>query len=286
MQSEHPPKQLGWSKGGLLVTTKTLENTTEVEKSQNNLPVTMRELLEAGVHFGHQTRRWNPKMKRYIFTERNDIHVIDLQQTIKLIKVAYDFVLDIVSNKGTVLFVGTKKQAQEAIKTEAERCQMPYVNQRWLGGTLTNSVTIRQSINKLKKLEKEESEGLFETLSKKESSKRRKKQSKLNFYLGGIKNMGALPKAIFIVDTKKEQLVIKEAQRLNIPIIGLVDTNADPTEVQYPIPGNDDAIRAVKLICSVIAKAVENGTINAAEATAANQPETPQKETENDNHSK
>ncbi|MBT5855955.1 30S ribosomal protein S2 [bacterium] len=223
-------------------------------------PVTMRQLLECGVHFGHQTRRWNPKMKKYIFTSRNDIHVIDLQQTLKLCEKAFDFIKETVANRGTILFVGTKKQAQEAIITEATRCKMPYINQRWLGGTLTNGVTIRKSINKLKKYEDEMAKGLFDTLSKKEASRRTKTLTRLKFYLDGIKDMNTLPAAIFIIDTQKEQLAIQEAHKLGIPVVGLVDTNANPNEVTYPIPGNDDAIRAVKLICSVVADAVEAGS--------------------------
>ena len=218
--------------------------------------VTMRQLLECGVHFGHQTKRWNPKMKEYIFTSRNGIHVIDLQQSIVLIKEAYDFVQDIVRSGGSILFVGTKKQAQESIQTEAERCDMPYVQHRWLGGTLTNIATIRQSINKLKDYQKAIDDGSFNRLSGKEASRKTKAFNRLSFYLNGIKNMIQTPSALFVVDTKKEQMAIKEANKLNIPIIGVVDTNADPNEVQYPIPANDDAIRAIKLITSIISSAV------------------------------
>lgn len=221
--------------------------------------VSMRQLLECGVHFGHQTKRWNPKMKRYIFTSRNGIHVIDLQQTLKLIKEAYEFIKNVSAKNGVVLFVGTKKQAQESIESEAIRCGMPYVNHRWLGGTLTNNETIRQSIGKLRKFELMTEDGTIDSLSNKESSKLNKRFSRLGHNLGGIKNMLRMPSAIFIVDTKKEQLAIKEANKLGIPIIGVVDTNADPNEVQFPIPANDDAIRAIKLLCSIIANGVNEG---------------------------
>ncbi|NBV42027.1 30S ribosomal protein S2 [bacterium] len=229
--------------------------------SENKAPevVTMRQLLECGVHFGHQTKRWNPKMKRYIFTSRNGIHVIDLQQTIKLIKKAYQVVREVVKNNGTILLVGTKKQAQDAIQSEAIRCGMPYVHHRWLGGTLTNNVTIRQSINKLKQYNRMSTDGTFEVLSNKEAAAKRKTLTRLSYYLDGIKDMHRLPSLVFIVDTKREMLAVKEANILKIPIIGVVDTNADPNEVQYPIPANDDAIRAIKLICSVISKAVLDG---------------------------
>ncbi|MFT5170515.1 MAG: small subunit ribosomal protein S2 [Candidatus Marinamargulisbacteria bacterium] len=231
----------------------------ETKKTEKKEIVTMRQLLECGVHFGHQTKRWNPKMKKYIFTARNGIHVIDLQQSLHLIKVAYEFVKDIASKGGTIMFVGTKKQAQESIHVEAERCGMPYVHHRWLGGTLTNNVTLRQSITKLKGLETMVKDGTMSKLSNKEASQKTKKLTRLNFYLAGIKDMISLPQAIFIVDTKKEQLAIKEAQRLKIPIIGVVDTNTDPTEVQYPIPANDDAIRAIKLLCTIMANAIMEG---------------------------
>ncbi|MBH37753.1 30S ribosomal protein S2 [bacterium] len=221
--------------------------------------VTMRQLLECGVHFGHQTKRWNPKMKKYIFTSRNGIHVIDLQQSMQLINVAYEFVKEIVKNDGTILFVGTKKQAQDAVKEESERSEMPFVNFRWLGGTLTNISTIRQSINKLKDFEKLKESGDFDLLSKKEQSKKTKLYNKLTNMFFGIKSMIKVPSAIFIIDTQKEQLAIKEAKKLNIPIIGVVDTNANPQEIDYPIPANDDAIRAVKLICSIIADAAVSG---------------------------
>ena len=238
----------------------TKESTIQTkEKTDTNEAVSMRQLLECGVHFGHQTKRWNPKMKKFIFTARNGIHVIDLQQTMQIIKNVYDVVSDIVKKNGTILFVGTKKQAQEAIKDEATRCGMPYVHHRWLGGTLTNISTIRQSINKLNDFIRLENDGILTQLSNKEQSKRRKSYNKLLYNLEGIKDMIQTPAALFVVDTNKEQLAIKEATRLNIPIIGIVDTNANPNEVQYPIPANDDAIRAVKLLCSVIANAVIEG---------------------------
>lgn len=232
----------------------------QTEKVGSNYPVSMRQLLESGVHFGHQTRRWNPKMNPYIYTSRNDIHVIDLQQTVELIKEACEFVTDIVSKKGTVLFVGTKKQAQDAISSEATRCKMPFVNQRWLGGILTNNVTISDSIKKLKRYEEDQELGIFNKLSKKEASRKTKKLSRLRHYLNGIRDMRYLPKAIFIVDTSKEELAICEAKKLGIKVIGLVDTNGDPSHLDYPIPGNDDAIRAIRLICSVFSDAVIHGS--------------------------
>lgn len=218
--------------------------------------ISMKQLLEAGVHFGHQTRRWNPKMAPYIFTERNGIYIIDLQKTVKKIEEAYDFIKDVVSNDGTVLFVGTKKQAQDSVKEEAERCGMYYVNQRWLGGMLTNYKTIRSRVERLKELKKMEEDGTFEVLPKKEVIKLRKEKEKLQKYLGGIENMNSLPSVLFVVDPKKEAIAIAEAKNLDVPIVAIVDTNCDPEEVDYPIPGNDDAIRAVKLIASKIADAV------------------------------
>ena len=231
-----------------------------VASDNKDYPVSMRQLLEAGVHFGHQTRRWNPKMNPFIYTSRNDIHVIDLQQTVELVKNAYNYIKKTVEKKGVVLFVGTKKQAQDAISSEAVRCKMPYVNQRWLGGTLTNNITISNSVKKLKSFEEDQKLGLFDKLSKKEASRKTKKLSRLNHYLGGIKDMRYLPKILIIVDTKKEELAIKEAKKLGIKVIGLVDTNGDPSDLDFPIPGNDDAIRAIKLICSVFANAVIEGT--------------------------
>lgn len=234
-------------------------------KKAEQAPVLMRDLLEAGVHFGHQTRRWNPKMDKYIYTSRNDIHVIDLQQTLELIKNAYSFVKRTVEKKGIILFVGTKKQAQDAIKQEAERCKMPYVIQRWLGGTLTNNVTISNSVKKMKRYKEDRDLGIFDNLSKKEASRKTKELAKLEHYLSGIESMRYLPKAIFIVDTKKEELAIKEAKKLGIKVIGLVDTNSDPSDLDYPIPGNDDAIRSVKLISSIFSSAVIEGATGAVE---------------------
>jgi small subunit ribosomal protein S2 len=221
--------------------------------------VTMKQLLEAGVHFGHQTRRWNPKMRNFIFTERNGIYIIDLQKTVRLMEVAYNFVKDIVMQGEKVLFVGTKKQAQESIQEEAGRCEMPYVNQRWLGGMLTNFNTIRKSINRLVELEKMEDEGLFEVLPKKEVIKLLHEKDKSLKFLGGIRDMQELPGAVFIVDPRKEKIAVAEARKLEIPIVSIVDTNCDPDEIDYVIPGNDDAIRAVKLITSKIAEAALEG---------------------------
>ena len=221
--------------------------------------ISMKQLLEAGVHFGHQTRRWNPKMKEYIFTERNGIYIIDLQKTVKKIDEAYYFIRDLAMDGGTVLFVGTKKQAQESIEQEAKRCEMYYVNQRWLGGILTNFKTIQSRINKLRKIEKMEADGDFELLPKKEVIKLKAEQEKLEKNLGGIKEMRKLPSAMFVVDPRKEHIAILEAKALGIPVVAIVDTNCDPDEADYPIPGNDDAIRAVKLIASKIADAVLEG---------------------------
>jgi len=218
--------------------------------------ISMKQLLEAGVHFGHQTRRWNPKMAEYIFTERNGIYIIDLQKTVKKIDEAYFFIRDLAMEGGNILFVGTKKQAQDAIKEEAERCGQFYVNNRWLGGMLTNFKTIRKSIDRLLELKKMESEGVFDVLPKKEVSKLRLEMEKLEKNLGGIVGMKKLPVAIFIVDPKKERNAILEARILGIPIVAIVDTNCDPDEVDYVIPGNDDAIRAVKLISAKIADAI------------------------------
>jgi len=218
--------------------------------------ISMKQLLEAGVHFGHQTRRWNPKMAEYIFTERNGIYIIDLQKTVKKIEEAYYFIRDLVMEGGTVLFVGTKKQAQDAIREEAERCGQFYVNNRWLGGMLTNFKTIRKGIDRLNELKRLEAEGVFEVLPKKEVIKLRLEMEKLQKNLGGIVEMKKLPGALFVVDPKKERNAILEARKLGIPIVAIVDTNCDPDEVDYVIPGNDDAIRAVKLISSKIADAV------------------------------
>jgi small subunit ribosomal protein S2 len=216
----------------------------------------MKSLLESGVHFGHQTKRWNPKMARFIFSERNGIHIIDLQKTSACIVEAYDAVRAQVKNGKTILFVGTKKQAQQAIEAEAKRCGMPYVNNRWLGGMLTNFATIKKSIATLKKIEKMEVDGTFESLTKKEIALLSKQKAKLEKNLGGIKEMKDLPGALFIIDTKKEAIAVAEAKRLGIPVIAVVDTNCDPTDIDYPIPGNDDAIRAISLFVEIIANAV------------------------------
>jgi len=218
--------------------------------------ITMKQLLEAGVHFGHQTRRWNPKMDRYIYMERNGIYIIDLQQTVKKFDEAYNFVKDVVAGGKGVLFVGTKKQAQETIKDEARRCEMYFVNQRWLGGMLTNYKTIRKRVARLKELEKMEADGSFEVLSKKEVAKLKNEWDRLERFLGGIKDMDKLPGAVFVVDPRKEKIAVAEARKLNIPVVAIVDTNCDPDEIDYVIPGNDDAIRAVRLISSKIADAV------------------------------
>ena len=218
--------------------------------------ISMKQLLEAGVHFGHQTRRWNPKMAEYIYTERNGIYIIDLQKSVGKVDEAYNAVKDIVANGGTILFVGTKKQAQDSIKTEAERCGMYYVNERWLGGMLTNFKTIQTRIKRLKEIETMSEDGTFDVLPKKEVIGLKKEWDKLEKNLGGIKEMKKLPDAIFVVDPKKERICIQEAHTLGIPIIGIADTNCDPEELDYVIPGNDDAIRAVKLIVSKMADAV------------------------------
>ena len=221
--------------------------------------VSMKQLLEAGVHFGHQTRRWNPKMAPYIFTERNGIYIIDLQKTVKKLEEAYMFVRDTAANGGEILFVGTKKQAGDSVKDEAERCGMHYVNARWLGGMLTNFKTIRRRIERLAQLRKMEEDGTFELLPKKEVVKLKLEIEKLEKFIGGIKNMSELPAALFIVDPKKEKIAVSEARKLGIPIVAIVDTNCDPDEVDYVIPGNDDAIRAVKLIAGTMANAVLEG---------------------------
>lgn len=218
--------------------------------------ISMKQLLEAGVHFGHQTRRWNPKMSEYIFTERNGIHIIDLQKTVKQIELAYDFVKNIVLNGGEVLFVGTKKQAQECVEEEALRCGMFFINTRWLGGTLTNYKTIEKRIAYLKKLHEMENNGTFESLPKKEVIKLKTEMEKLEKNLGGIKDMHGIPNVLFVIDPKKERNAVLEAKKLDIPVVAIIDTNCDPDEVDYVIPGNDDAIRAVKLITSVIANSV------------------------------
>ena len=221
--------------------------------------ISMKQLLEAGVHFGHQTRRWNPKMKQYIFTERNGIYIIDLQMTVKKIDEAYMFLRDLAAEGKSILFVGTKKQAQESIEAEAKRCEMFYVNQRWLGGMLTNFKTIQTRIARLKKIEQMEENGDFDLLPKKEVIGLKAEQEKLEKNLGGIKEMKKLPGALFVVDPRKEHIAVAEARTLGIPIVAIIDTNCDPDEVDFPIPGNDDAIRAVKLIAGKMADAVLEG---------------------------
>ncbi len=221
--------------------------------------ISMKQLLEAGVHFGHQTRRWNPKMAEYIYTERNGIYIINLQKTVKKIEEAYAFVKEIAENGQDILFVGTKKQAQDSIKEEAERVGMYYVNARWLGGMMTNFKTIKQRIERLKQLRKMEEDGTFDLLPKKEVIKLNLEIEKLDKYLGGIKDMKKLPGALFVVDPRKEKIAVAEAKKLGIPVVAIVDTNCDPDEVDYVIPGNDDAIRAVKLISATIANAVIEG---------------------------
>jgi small subunit ribosomal protein S2 len=221
--------------------------------------ISMKQLLEAGVHFGHQTRRWNPKMAEYIFTERNGIYIIDLQKTVKKVEDAYAVMKEIAAEGKTILFVGTKKQAQEAIEEEAKRCNMYFVNQRWLGGMLTNFKTIKIRIDRLRELERMEEDGTFTVLPKKEVIKLRHEKEKLEKFLGGIKDMPQMPEAIFVVDPRKERIAIKEAHKLGIPVIAIVDTNCDPDEVDYVIPGNDDAIRAVKLLTATMANAVIEG---------------------------
>ena len=232
--------------------------------------VSMKQLLEAGVHFGHQTRRWNPKMAPYIYMERNGIYIIDLQKTVKKLEEAYNFVRDTAANGGTILFVGTKKQAQDAVKEEAERVGMYFVNARWLGGMLTNFKTMRTRIDRLQQLRKMQEDGTFDMLPKKEVIKLTGEIAKLEKYLGGVKEMRRLPSALFVIDPRKERNAIAEARKLHIPIVAIVDTNCDPDEVDYPIPGNDDAIRAIRLISATMANAVQEGRQGAdAEAPEA-----------------
>ena len=231
--------------------------------------VSMKQLLEAGVHFGHQTRRWNPKMARYIFTERNGIYIIDLQKTVKKLEEAYMFVRDVAANGDNVLFVGTKKQAGESIKEEAERAGAHYVNARWLGGMMTNFKTIRRRIQRLEQLRKMQEDGTFDRLPKKEVGKLELEIEKLEKYLGGIKTMDKLPGALFIVDPRKERIAVAEAKKLGSPIVAIVDTNCDPDEIDYVIPGNDDAIRAVKLIAGTMADAIIEGRQGAQSAEDA-----------------
>ena len=231
--------------------------------------VSMKQLLEAGGHFGHQTRRWNPKMARFIFTERNGIYIIDLQKTVKKIEEAYEFVREVAETGKPILFVGTKKQAQDSIKEEDERSGMYFVNERWLGGMLTNHKTIKTRIDRLRKLERMQEDGTFDVLPKKEVIKLMAEKEKLEKYLGGIKDMPELPGALFVVDPRKERIAIKEAQKLGIPVVGIVDTNCDPDELDFPIPGNDDAIRAVKLIAGAISQAIIEAKQGAIEVTSA-----------------
>ena len=221
--------------------------------------ISMKNLLEAGVHFGHHTRRWNPKMAPYIFTERNGIYIIDLQKTVKEVNDAYDFLRKVAQEGGEVLFVGTKKQAQEAIETEAKRCGMHFVNQRWLGGMLTNYKTIRKRIDRLHEIAKMEEEGIFEVLPKFEVLELKREEERLEKFLGGIKHMDRIPDALFVVDPRKEKIAVREAQILGIPIVAIVDTNCDPDPIDYVIPGNDDAIRAVKLLTETMANAILEG---------------------------
>jgi small subunit ribosomal protein S2 len=234
--------------------------------------LTMKELLEAGVHFGHQTKRWNPKMQKYIFGERNGIYIIDLQKTLKKFREAYGFVRDLAAQGGTMLFIGTKKQAQETVFEEAGRCGQFYVNQRWLGGTLTNFATIRKSIARLKKLEEMKETGEFERVPKKEALELDRERQKLEKALIGIKAMEQLPSAVFIIDPRKEKIAVAEAQRLGIPIVAIVDTNCDPTGIDYPVPGNDDAIRAVRLITSRVVDAILEGRGTLAKDEAETEP--------------
>lgn len=241
--------------------------------------VSMKTLLEAGVHFGHQTSRWNPKMKPYIFGARNEIHIIDLQKTVQLFQQAYAFVRDVAARGGTILFVGTKKQAQDAIREEAERCGMFYVNNRWLGGTLTNFQTIKQSIDRLKKCEEIlADEAMLQALTKREMLRIQRERDKLMAALGGIKNMRKLPDALFVIDPKKEEIAVREANKLRIPVVAVIDTNCDPDLVDYKIPGNDDAIRAIRLFCAAIADAVLEGKQIREEQAKASEMDTPSPE--------
>ncbi len=240
--------------------------------------ISMKQLLEAGVHFGHQTRRWNPKMAQYIFTERNGIYIIDLQKTVKKLEEAYNFVRDLAADGKDILFVGTKKQAQESIKDEASNCGMPYVNARWLGGMMTNFRTIRRRIDRLNQLRKMAEDGTFDMLPKKEVIKLNLEIERLEKFLGGIQNMGKLPGALFIVDPRKEKIAVQEAKKLGIPVVAIVDTNCDPDEVDYVIPGNDDAIRAVKLIAQVMGNAVLEGRQGEQTEEAASEEEQQEEE--------
>ncbi len=234
--------------------------------------VTMRQLLEAGVHFGHQTRRWNPKMKRFIYGERNGIYIIDLQQTLGRIETSYSFVRDLVGGGGTILFVGTKKQAQDPVQSYAEKCGMPYVNERWLGGMLTNFQTISKRVAKMKEYQRMRDSGEFEAMPKKEALLISRELDKLERNLGGIRNMERLPDAIFVLDTKKEDIAVTEANKLGLPIVAVVDTNCDPDIIQFVIPGNDDAIRSANLMARVIADAVEEGRFIASRRVPVQPP--------------
>lgn len=240
--------------------------------------ITMKELLEAGVHFGHQTKRWNPKMKKYIFGQRNGIYIIDLQQTLRLFKEAINFLTEIAANGGKILFVGTKNQAQDIIKEEAERCDMYYVNQRWLGGLLTNHVTIKKSIERLRELEDMSKDGRYEGLTKKEIARLEKERAKLDNVLCGIKNMDGLPDSLFVIDIRKERIAVNEANKLNIKVAAVVDTNCNPDPIDYVIPGNDDAIRSIHLIISKIADAIIEGN-QLFESRKAEEIEAPEPET-------
>jgi small subunit ribosomal protein S2 len=253
--------------------TKKAAEEKQEEKNMSSI-ISMKQLLEAGVHFGHQTRRWNPKMAKYIFTERNGIYIIDLQKTVKKVDEAYNFIRETAQNGGSILFVGTKKQAQEAMREEAVRCNQYYVNERWLGGMMTNFKTIQKRVARLRQLEKMEEDGTFEVLPKKEVLGLRHEMEKLNRNLGGIKEMKKLPAALFVVDPRKEHIAVLEARKLNIPIVATVDTNCDPDEVDYVIPANDDAIRAVRLLASKMADAVLEGRQGqqTAEAEATDAP--------------
>ena len=255
----------------------------ESASKESTLNVAMKDLLESGVHFGHQTRGWNPKMARYIFAERNGIYIIDLQKTLRMLHEAYNFIQNMAMEGGSILFVGTKKQSQESIETEAKRAQMFYVNNRWLGGMLTNYQTISNSIDRLKKLEKDQEEGLFDQLPKKEALRLDREKTKLNNVLSGIKDMGRLPSAVIITDTRKEAIAVQEAKKLGIPIVAIIDTNCDPDPVDYPIPGNDDAIRSIKLVCSVLADAIIEGraaTLEGTEELPSDENEEPDSEDE------
>ncbi len=235
----------------------------------------MKELLEAGVHFGHQTKRWNPKMKRYIFDERNNIYVINLQKTVKKFKEASSFIADTIANNGTILFVGTKKQAKDAIRDEANRCEMFYVNQRWLGGTLTNFATIQQSTRRLRRLEEMKETGEFVTIAKKEALQLEREIERKEKFLGGIKKMEKLPDVVFVVDPKKEKIAVHEANKLGIPVVAIVDTNCNPDPIDFVIPGNDDAIRAIKLFASRVADTVLEGKQSFQEELLSQEEEAP-----------